>query len=153
MVLRLSYLLGAAFAAITILAPATRAQSDAGQITRHAVQAMQQVTANTIDDVQAAGATGVAVIERLDANGATDEQLIQAAHRAVQGVHRRAAQGDRRVSFIAANAIEQLRQLGADRHFFETVRDARATSHDAIGRASERAVNAIQIALREALGG
>ena len=153
MVLRITHLLGILLAAISIGAPAALGQADPGEITRNAIAAMQQVTGNTIDDIQAAAARGIAVIQQLDADGATDEQLIRAAHRAVQAVHHEAAQGNRHINLIANRAAQALRALDADRQFFAAVHQAAQRSHEAIGNAAQRGVNAIRVALQEALDG
>jgi hypothetical protein len=151
MVLRLTHLLGILLAVLTVSTQHALAQGDPGEVTRMAVQAMQRVTENTQHDLQAAATHGIAVIRQLDADGATDRQLILAAERAQHAIAAQATQGNRRVNMIAARAVSALHELDADRHFFLIVAEARATAHDAIQHAAERAHQAVRIALQEAL--
>lgn len=153
MVLRITQLLTVLIAALTVSTQSAVAQDDPGEITRAAVQAMQRVTENTIDDIQAAAAHGIAVIQQLDADGAPDRQIIAAAHRAFEAVSREATRGNRHINMIAARAAAALRELHADRRFFQIVGEARTRSHEAINQSHRRAHNAIQIALEEALDG
>lgn len=138
---------------VALLAVATQSAwaQDAGEITRHAVAAMQRATDATRDDIQNAAAHGVRVINQLDDDGASDRQLIEAADRAKAVIGHEARQGKRLVNAIAARAVEALRQIGADRRFFVIVSDARAASHGAIDQAHRRGAGAVQAALDEAL--
>lgn len=153
MVLRLTHLLSILLATLAVSATNALAQGDPGEITRHAVQAMQRATEAARDDIHAAAAHGIAVIQQLDADGATDRQLIAAAARAQHAITDRASQGKRRVNMIAAYAVRALHELDADRHFFQVVAEARDTSHEAINEAATRAHHAVRIALQEALDG
>lgn len=149
MVLRMANVL-AVMAAMLTGTQAVRAQ-DAGEITRQAVAAMERVTEGAQDDIQGAAATGIGVIQRLDANGAEDRQMVAAAHRTWNVIDTKAHEGDRRVNMLAARAVEALRQINADRRFFGVVAEARNRSHEAIGQAHRRATHAVQVALDEAL--
>ncbi len=151
MVLRLTHLLGILLATLAVSATSALAQGDPAEITRHAVQAMQRATEASRDDIHAAATRGIALIQRLDADGALDRQLIAAAARAQHAITEQASQGKRRVNMIAAYAVGALRELEADRRFFQIVAEARDTSHEAINQAAARAHDAVRIALREAL--
>ncbi|MBK7403113.1 MAG: hypothetical protein IPJ41_00420 [Phycisphaerales bacterium] len=149
MILRFAKIFGV-MAAMAAGVQVAQAQ-DGSQVTRQAVAAMQQVVEHTQGDVQGAAATGIAAIERLDANGAEDRQIMGAAHRAFSAIDAQAHQGDRHINLIAARAVEALRQINADRRFFQILGEARDNAHDAIAQAHRRAHVAVQAALDEAL--
>lgn len=150
MTLRITHLLAALVAALMFAAPAM-AQADPGEIVRNASAAMQAAADRTSGAIQDSTSDGIAVINRLDANGASDRELMAAARRATGNVNHAARHGTRRVNLVASRAAEALRDLGADRHFFRALMRARDAAHDAIGQSRERGVNAIQAALRAAL--
>ena len=151
MTLRITHLFAAIFAAFTLAAAPALAQSDAGEIVRNASAAMAATADRTGEAIQDATRHGVGTINRLDDNGASDRELIEAARRATENINRTARQGTRRVSLIAERAAQALRDLGADRSFFEALGRARRAANEAIGQSRERGTHAIQAALRDAL--
>ncbi|HZW09984.1 MAG TPA: hypothetical protein VFF69_08780 [Phycisphaerales bacterium] len=150
MVHSISRWLAVAVAVVAAAAPAAVAQ-DAGDIVRHAVAAMHRAVHNTQHDVAEATTRGVAAINHLDDNGATDDELIAAARHASRIVGAEAHQGARTVGLIAGRAVEALQDIGADRRFFVVVHDARDQSHEAIRQAAQRGHAALAAALRDAL--
>jgi hypothetical protein len=150
MVHSMTRFLGVLVALLAVAAPVARAQ-DAGEITRHAVAAMQRATSATQDDIQNAVVHGIRVINQLDDNGASDRQLTAAAARAKNVIAHEARQGVRLVNAVAARAHEALRRIGADRRYFQIVADARDASHGEIHQAQRRGTAAVQTALDDAL--
>lgn len=127
--------------------------SEAAELTRHCVAAMHDRSAETVDFIQAAAATGIAQIQRLDAMGAPDYEIIVAAHEAVEHVNGIAHRGSHSIDNIAARCIFVLRHMHADPRFIAIIREARGRSTEAIATSRSHAINAIQRALQEALDG
>ncbi len=153
MVLRFTQLLAVLIAALAVSTPTATAQdADPGQVTRHAVQAMQRVTQATVGEIRSTATRGIHLIQELDQNGASDEELIAAARHTFRAIDRQAMHGARRVNMIAARTIAILREITDDRRFFRIVVQARAQSREAIGQSRQRAHHAVQAALEDALG-
>lgn len=151
MVLRLSNLLVAAIAALTLNAVPALAQDDPGEVVRHAATAMQRSANQTVENVQAATIKGVRTIQRLDDEGASERQLRAAAARALEVIDHEARQGQRRINLIASRAATILRDMGADRQYFAALHRARSASLDEVGESRRRGAAAIQAALEDAL--
>ena len=152
MTLRITHLLAAFFAAFTLTAaPALAQDGDPGEIVRAAAAAMQETAERTANRMHEIAANGIETINRLDHNGASDEELIAAARHAMERVNHAARHGNRHVGLIAARAAHALRALHAEREFFRALAMARRAASEAIGDARHRANAAIQEALREAL--
>lgn len=151
MTLRITHLFAAVLAAFTISAAPALAQADPGEIVRNAAAAMAATADRAGDAIQDSTRQGIAVINRLDDNGASDRELIAAARRATGEVNHTARHAFRRVNLIAERAANALRRLEADRSFFMALGQARRAAGEAIGQSRERGTNAIQAALRAAL--
>ncbi len=151
MVLKLTRWLGVLAVATLFAAPA-QAQ-DAGEITRRSVAAMHRVTEVTVHDIRAAAIAGVETIEKLDAHGASDEELIAAARRALRHIAIKARRGSHHIDLIASRTIVILHDMKADRRFFRIIHEARARSLETIGAARHRGSHAVRVALEKALGG
>jgi hypothetical protein len=106
---------------------------------------------NTEQDIGEATTRGIAAINHLDDNGASDDELIAAAQHASRAVSGQARQGARSVNLFATRAVEALRNIGADRRFFVLLRDARDQAHEDIRQTGQRGHAAIAAALRAAL--
>ena len=151
MTLRITHLFAAVLAAVTLVATPALAQDDPGEIVRNAAAAMQSAADRTTGAIQESTRDGIAMINRLDDNGATDRELTSAARRATVEVNHGARHGARRVGLIAGRAAQALRRLGADRSFFQALGRARRAASGEISQSRERGTNAIQAALRTAL--
>jgi|GEM_PF-3590063 len=151
MTLRITHLFAAVLAAFTLAATPALAQDDPGEIVRNAAAAMSATADRASEAIQDSTRHGIAVINRLDDNGASDRELIEAARRATREVNHTARHGVRRVSLIAERAAQALRALEADRSFFMALGQARRAATEDIGQSRARGTDAIQAALRAAL--
>jgi hypothetical protein len=151
MTLRITHLFAAVLAAFTLSAAPALAQADPGEIVRNAAAAMSATADRTGEAIQDSTRHGIAVINRLDDNGASDRELIAAARRATGQVNHTARHGMRHVGLIAERAAQALRALEADRSFFVALGHARRAAGEAIGQSRTRGTDAIQAALRAAL--
>lgn len=148
---RITNVLAAVLAACTLAATPALAQDDPGEVVRNAAAAMHEASDRTVEAVRDGAAQGVATINRLDDNGATDRELTAAARRATSNVNQTARHGLRRIDLIASRAANILRDLEADRSFFEALGNARRAAAGAIHDSRDRGTHAIQAALRAAL--
>ncbi|MFG0258999.1 MAG: hypothetical protein ACF8LK_01495 [Phycisphaerales bacterium JB041] len=151
MTLRITHLFAALLAAFTLSAAPALAQADPGEIVRNAAAAMAASADRASNAIQHSTRDGIAVINRLDDNGASDRELVAAARRATGAVNHAARHGTRHIGLIAERAAQALRALEADRSFFAALAQARRSSSEQVGQSRERGTNAIQAALRAAL--
>lgn len=131
-------------------APAATAQ-DAVVITARCVDAIQSTGNETRESVRAAAARGVRALAVLDANEATDEQLIAAADAAKSAVQRRATAGAGRIDRLADHCVAVLEGLEADQRLIDRVEAARTNQKRSIGTVATNAHEAVNAALEFAL--
>lgn len=137
--------------ALTAFAVPAQAQDDPGEIVRHCVAAMERTTGHTVHAIADATERGIHIIQRLDREGASDEELIRAAHRATHAVNSRARRGSHIAHGIAARCVEALRETDAGPRYYRIIRGALQESLETINGARERGAHAIAAALHEAL--
>lgn len=151
MTLRITHLFAAVLAALTLAATPALAQDDPGEIVRHAAAAMSATADRASGAIHDSTRQGVAAINRLDDNGASDRELIAAARRATREINHTARHGARHIALIAERAAQALRALEADRSFFRALGQARRTATEDVAQSRDRGAGAIEAALRAAL--
>ncbi|GAB4387070.1 MAG: hypothetical protein Kow0022_18090 [Phycisphaerales bacterium] len=127
------------------------ARADPGDLASRCIEAIQEITQATRQRIHEATAAGVHQIQRLDAQGASDRELRQAAALSVRHITSIAEAGHRRIHRVAEECIEQLQDMGARPALVQAVRHAAESGHDAISTAADRGRTAIHEALQAAL--
>lgn len=127
------------------------ARADAEDIAARGIAAIQDVAQLTVERIAGATDAGVARIERLDLQGATDRELRQAAALSVRTINGLAQAGKQRVARIVQNTVYALRELEAGPVLIHSVRDAGQAAHDVINAAAADGVATIESALETAL--
>lgn len=151
MTLRITHLFAAVLAALTLAAAPALAQADPGEIVRNAAAAMSASADRASGAIQDSTRQGVAAINRLDDNGASDRELVAAARRATREINHTARHGARHIGLIAERAAQALRALEADRSFFVALGQARRAATEDVAQSRARGAGAIEAALRAAL--
>ena len=153
MVFTLSHALIGLLASVALLvspAPAQEAPPAEGPVAE-CLQAMATVTMRTTKEVRQTVRRTTAVIENLDADGATDKALAKAAREGRDRVGESVGQGVRRVNTIAARCIRALRENDAPAEAIAAVEAGRDRALGAITESGRHGAEAIRASLEAAL--
>ncbi len=141
----------AAFAATFTFLQAAPALAQGERLAAECIHEIHDTTRHTSASVHAIAARGAQLINAIDDQGATDEQLIEAARNTIQAIHRRAGSGASRVNALADRCIERLVDLGADRMLITRVNHARRIALGTISDAATESAEFVRAVLRRAL--
>lgn len=143
--------LSIAAAIIGTLLSTSVARADPGDLASRCIEAIQEITQTTRQRIHEATAAEVHRIQRLDAEGASDRELRQAAALSVRHMTSIAEVGHRRIHRVAEECIEQLQDMGARPALIQAVRNAAEAGNQAVSTAADHARTAIHDALQAAL--
>ena len=108
-------------------------------VARHCVRALARTTLATQSEVRYSARAGIALIVRLDYDGAPDAAIERAARETLEAVRQDAARGAERVNGLADRCVGALRDAGAPRELVVLVNDARRRALGQIGDSARAA--------------
>jgi len=147
---RLARVAAALAAAFTFLHTAP-ALAQGGRLAAECIHEMHDTARHTSASVHAIAARGAQLIGAIDDQGATDEQLIEAARNTNQTIQRRAAAGADRINGLADRCVQRLGDIGADEQLITRVIQARRILLGSVADAAVESAEFVRAALRRAL--
>jgi len=147
---RFSRLLAVVLSVLT-LAHSTPALAQGEGLAAECISEMRETARRTSVAVHALAARGAQLIHSIDDQGATDEQLTQAAENTLEAIRRRAGIGGAHVNALADRCVTRLTDLGAAPELIERVNRARRASLAAIADEASDSATFVRLALRRAL--
>jgi hypothetical protein len=122
-----------------------------GQVVERYVHAVQGLVGRCQEMLGRTAQGAIAVVERLDENGAPNEAIIAAGRLGVERVNRQTAYCLGGLHRLTEGAVRILHHLGAPEEAFMAVRRAAEAAAGAIREGSERAKMAVRAAVEAAI--
>ncbi|MFG0285803.1 MAG: hypothetical protein ACF8R7_15415 [Phycisphaerales bacterium JB039] len=151
MLLRLPLLLAALLALLPMQQAAAQNDGDPEAIARRCVQLVDHRADRSVEFIADTTEQTIQRIRRLDAAGAPDERIINTGKAGALVVNRTARWAIASIDRLTRHCVRAMIDAGATRELVRRVVEATDASKARIAAASDRATNAIHMAVREAL--